>query len=152
MAPQIIEGPVALGITDTLATIFWVTDEESIDSVRYRPKRDGEWLTVTGSEYIRIHNVTLTGLERNTRYQYEVTSTDPSGNTSEPVADEFKTDSQPDLTAPRIIQGPAASGITDNQATIEWKTEEISDSKVSYGPDHRDESDWDEVKSSCPNT
>ena len=130
--PQIIQGPLALGITDMQATIEWVTDEPSDSRVRFHIHDFTDTTEVILPDLVRDHRVTLTNLQAGTRYDFEVNSTDASGNTSATKDDDFTTAGGADVAGPQIIQGPLALGITDMQATIEWVTDEISDSHVRY--------------------
>ncbi len=77
--PVITSGPDAAGITDTAATISWITDEVS-DSVVEYGLDDSYGQTASESADVTDHDVSLTGLSPDTTYHYRVGSTDPSGN------------------------------------------------------------------------
>ncbi|MCH7573890.1 MAG: hypothetical protein IIA59_02080 [Candidatus Marinimicrobia bacterium] len=132
LAPEIIEGPVAFGITDLQATIFWLTDEISDSRVRYHIEGTTDTLEVILTELVLEHGVTLTNLTLGTRYRFEVSSTDASGNASEIEDGRFATLGGADVDGPIVIRGPIALAITDNSVRIAWVTDELSDSHVSY--------------------
>ena len=63
-APKIIGGPVAVNVTSKTATIVWVvqTDELTLHLPNGSPKQ---------SPSLHVERTTLTGLQPNTRYEYE---------------------------------------------------------------------------------
>lgn len=60
-------------VTDTSATILWTTDIPADSLVEYGPSTDYGH-TVDNPDIVCDHDVTLTGLERNTLYHYRVIS------------------------------------------------------------------------------
>ncbi len=68
-------------IADTSCTVSWTTDETSDSRVNYSKNSD---LSSNQTEYdadmVTSHSVTLTNLEPNTKYYFEVFSTDISGD------------------------------------------------------------------------
>ncbi|MFH1008130.1 MAG: fibronectin type III domain-containing protein [Candidatus Latescibacterota bacterium] len=132
LAPRIVNGPGVVGITYDRATVLWTTDEPAIGYVRYGPTakyglRDSTAVTAS------VHGITLTSLLPGTTYYYQVWATDPSGNVSQVRGGSFLTEAAPDTVVPRLLTGPAAVGVTHDGATIEWTTDEISDSFVEFG-------------------
>jgi len=82
----------------------------------------------------RAHQHTLTGLAPGTLYHCRVLMTDLSGNG--PTASEeftFRTASIIDTRAPEIIGQPRVARRTDTQISLEWSTDEVSDSRIEYG-------------------
>ena len=130
--PEIIEGPIALGISNSSAIIQWETDEISDSWVRYQISGTGNWMELTDSLLVLDHSIPLGDLAADTDYDYEVQSTDLSGNSSEIEDDDFETAGAADAFGPEIVEGPSAEGVTNNQATVEWETDELSDSHLSY--------------------
>jgi len=131
-APVIINGPLALNVTDTEATIVWETDEISVSGVSYN---DGTvYGVVTDEQLLNKHQVQLTHLSPATQYFMTVSSTDALGNgpsLSESLS--FNTQSLADSTPPTITNSPKVVGITHQSAMILWKTDESSDSVIRYG-------------------
>lgn len=133
LTPPNIEGnPQLIGLTDTWATLEWVTDELSTSVVEYgaeelERRREAPELT-------RQHRLTVTNLLPDTGYRYRVSSTDGSQNG--PVfSDElqFRTQAAPDLAAPQIVNGPRLVSRTNRTAILAWETDELADSFVRYG-------------------
>ncbi|UCE74218.1 MAG: S8 family serine peptidase [Methanomassiliicoccales archaeon] len=133
--PEITSGPDAIDITDSSATIVWKTEYEASTSlVRY-----GETTyygnTSSDDKYVLDHSIKLTGLNPATIYYYQIESEDSSGNT-QTLGDSsryFTTGGSKDKTPPEITDGPKVTILTDESATIEWTTNEKSDSWVDYG-------------------
>ncbi len=138
--PGIESGPELIILTDTTATIVWVTDEESDSLVRYgitdsyglEEPSDGPT-----DEYVTIHNITLTDLSHSTTYHYQVESRDTSPNKNEATSGDYTFTTKPkaDLTKPKIIAGPTVLVVGEDTATIVWTTDEDSDSVLHYGTD-----------------
>jgi len=141
-APVILSGPVARNITSSSATIIWATNEISDSRVSWDTTTDYTE-TIEDATGARIHSVTLTDLEAGTVYHYAVGSADQSGNVvTTDVAGTvlglskdhtFRTLSFDDTNAPVILSGPIIRSRDDDTAVIEWKTDEISGSKVTIG-------------------
>jgi PKD repeat protein len=132
-APEIINGPKAVDVKQDRATILWITNEDADGFVEYTtiegfPESD----SVRVVELTRQHRIDLTGLEADTRYFYRVQSTDAAGNSSRFKRGLFHTKKNPDNKPPVITKGPAAEEVTDQSATILWRTNEVSTSIVEY--------------------
>ncbi len=132
VAPVIAIAPSAQSIGATSVTIAWSTDKLSNSTVKYGPS--GEALTqVTGDiSYTRQHSVVLSKLKHSTAYQFQVTSTDPSGNAVQSTTVSFTTNAKADTTAP-TLGAATVSSVSANSATISWSTDEPATSSVSYG-------------------
>ncbi len=130
-SPLTITNVSSGNITQTTATITWTTDEPANSTVNY-------WytappgLTASNSTFDSNHTVNLTGLDPNTTYYYQVSSSDESGNTT--VDDNsghfysFKT-----MMLASTLSAVSATNITDTSATITWTTDELGNSTVHYG-------------------
>ena len=133
-APIIVEGPLAVDISDTEATIVWTTDEPADSGVSYN---DGTHYGIARDEaFVTDHVVRLMSLTPATVYHCTVSSTDPLGNG--PTLSKkfiFKTLPAADQTAPIIVGGPAVLTTTHKIALIRWTTDERSDSVIEYGTD-----------------
>jgi len=140
--PVLTSGPTVRARTTTALTIGWTTDESSNSVVHFGEATSGKLArlsaddlteTVTMTDNVAEHSVTITNLKPATTYAYQVGSTDPSGNgetisavqTALTLADE-------DLTPPKLVEQPAVIGRTDSRITVRWTTDEPSDSRVSY--------------------
>src|SRR5207237_1249497 len=75
------------------------------------------------------HSVALSGLTDGTTYHYRVKSKDGAGNLATSADSTFTTN---DITAP-VLSGLAVSSVGGTGATIQWTTNEASDSQVEYG-------------------
>ncbi|MEK7192336.1 MAG: fibronectin type III domain-containing protein, partial [Patescibacteria group bacterium] len=76
----IISSVTATDITNSGATITWITDEPSTSRVEYGLTTSYGSFTSTNTSLVTTHSVTLTGLNPGTVYHYVVTSKDLPGN------------------------------------------------------------------------
>ena len=133
-APVIVLGPSAVGVTDNQATVQWSTDEAGTSQAEYSLQPDLADAQPFGSQdLLTQHALMLVDLLSDTTYYYRVSSTDAASNPSQPKSGQFKTLAAPDTLEPQILSGPVATGITDNQATVQWSTDEAGTSVVEYG-------------------
>ena len=144
-APQITSTPTVVSMTDTSATISWTTDKPGTSVVEYGPTTDyGSFAPVPSStQYKTSHNVTITGLTASSTYHFRASSVSEQGigpehmpNDSNPSIDyafTTKATGQTDTTAPSIVSIPTVVAFSYDSATIEWTTNELSDSVVDYG-------------------
>ncbi len=130
--PVIVEGPMAINISDREATIIWKTDEPATSGVSYN---DGVAYGVTSDDgLVADHSIRLTGLKPYTTHTYTVSSKDALGNgptLSKPAT--FKTMAAPDTTPPVIIERSVVVYTTHQSAVIFWRTDEPADSLVEFG-------------------
>jgi len=77
--PPVIKNISASSDTETSAVITWTTNEPSNSQVEYG-KTTEYGLTATSDELTTTHSITLSGLEPNTAYYYQVKSKDEAGN------------------------------------------------------------------------
>lgn len=76
----ILHGPFLQAPSETGLTLSWVTSRKCVSRVEYRPEASAQWLTNTPAHHglvdadVAHHNVTLTGLQPGTRYEYRVVS------------------------------------------------------------------------------
>ncbi len=150
-APKITK-PLAIEYTsDNTATATWQTNKPTDTVLEYNIYGGGP-IRISDATPKTKHQVTLTGLAPNTAYEVAISATDSYGNTvlaklgdrkvfitflgdggSFVPQTSFWTDVDPDLTPPVITIDPAVVGLSDNRATIQWATDELSDSLVRYG-------------------
>src|SRR5207253_8133853 len=113
----------------TSASIQWTTNEASDSQVEYGLTAS-YGLTTTLDTTLRIaHSVAVGGLTENTTYHYRVKSKDAAGNLATSADSTFTT---ADITPP-VISGVAVTNISGTGTTIQWTTNEASDSQVEYG-------------------
>ncbi|MBZ5538783.1 MAG: fibronectin type III domain-containing protein [Acidobacteriia bacterium] len=126
----VISGTAASQITQSGATIGWTTNEASDTQVEYGPTASYGSSTTLNTSLVTSHSAALSGLTASTLYHYRVKSRDAGGNLATSVDFTFTT--APDTTAP-VISAISTSTITLTGATINWTTNEASDTQVDYG-------------------
>ncbi len=158
LPPVIIKGPEVYW-TDKTVSFVWETDEICEMYVMLRPKISGKKFMKYGWwKKVRKHTFTITNLLAGQEYEYKLVSRDMNGNTTTwpegsdgsslaksselkkadqpPGGDgSFFTDEDPDTQVPVIIEGPTVVSKTSNSVTVQWKTDERSDSYIVYGMD-----------------
>ncbi|GEM_PF-2289437 len=130
--PPVISNVAAGNITVSSTTITWTTDEASDRQVEYGLTTSYGSSSALNSALLTSHSVTLSNLQANTTYNYRVKSKDAAGNLA--VSANFTFTTLPDVTPP-VISNVNSSNITTAAATINWSTDEASDSQVEYGLD-----------------
>jgi len=132
-APKITSDPEVVYKNDQSATIQWTTDEETSGEVEFGPTEELGFVR-TLLETGNTQEITLTNLEADTKYYYKVSSTDLSNNgPTESAVLSFTTDAAADLTSPTISD--VVANPSDVSAIVTWKTDELADSFVEFGPD-----------------
>ena len=133
--PPTLSNVTVSNINTTSATITWNTDELSDSSVGY--SEDVAYLPERGlASMVTAHEIVLTNLDPGTTYNIRVKSHDSVGNLGQNDKDNPGSTSIPNFTF-ETLPGPAISGvpvpnISNNQATIDWKTSTDSSSYVVY--------------------
>lgn len=89
--PPVISNIQAINITDTSATITWITNESSDSSVTYTTVSPPSSTTASDNNMVISHSFTINGLKANKSVTYTVTSTDVSGNTTTSSKQSFMT-------------------------------------------------------------
>ncbi|GFO67713.1 hypothetical protein GMLC_12920 [Geomonas limicola] len=131
--PVILEGPMALNITEQSALISWGTDEPSDGVVEYGTSEALEQVA-SRTQLVRGHAIGLTGLNAGTLYYYRVSSTDSFGNgPTQSRVGSFTTNAFPVFKQPVITKAPSVIYRTDTTLTLYWETDEPCDSVVQYG-------------------
>ena len=123
-----ISGVVAGNITYNSAIITWTTDRLADSTVNY----GGNFTlghSASDSTFVTDHSITLTGLAPSTLYYFEVSSTNPYGNTTVDTNGGFYYS----FTSGLMISDVSAGNITDTSAIISWTTDQPGDSTVTYG-------------------
>lgn len=138
-APIISNVSIA-NLTESTATINWSSNEPAESAVEYGINNSygnmSEWNTTAATN----HGFTLSGLNPGTAYHYRLFNQDAAGNIATSADYTFTTASAPAPTTPEDITAPmitdiSVQGITAFSATINWITDEASESAVEYGID-----------------
>ena len=97
IVPPIISN-VQVSVTDTSATIVWMTNELANSQVFYGLTSEYGLTSAVGT-MVTAHSLVLTGLTPNTSYHYRVSSTDANSNSSSNSTDNlnFTTSSAPNV-------------------------------------------------------
>ncbi len=130
--PRFITEPEVEARTDQEIVLEWRTDEAGAARIEYETP-DGERLTRNVESRQTAQQISLVNLEADTEYDLSIYVSDASQNEiPEPFLLTARTDGEPDLEPPRILNGPAVEAVTDRGATVVWTTDELSDSYVDY--------------------
>ena len=123
----------AISITSTSADITWLTNELSDSQTLYGTTSAYGTLTAVAPTLVTAHVISLSGLQASTLYHYQVKSRDGAGNLA--TSTDFTFTTSADNGTPDIFD-ISASSITTTSATINWRTNNPSDSQVEYGTAH----------------
>ena len=115
--------------SDSAATITWTTNESSTTQVEYGTTTAYGIPSSINYDLLTSHSQGISGLASNTTYHYRVKSRDAAGNLGTSSDGTFSTGDE----TPPIISSVFASNISSNGATINWTTNEASDTQVEYG-------------------
>jgi hypothetical protein len=134
IVPLISQGPEVIGISDTLVTLRWVTDEIADSMVSYGLQ--GQMLNLQAGDISDVteHIIVLTNLTPNTSYDFRVFSIDANGNgpTISPVLN-FTTGTTADSNGPGFNTPPTVTLVSESGVVIEWSTDEAATALVRYG-------------------
>ncbi|MFA6107459.1 MAG: fibronectin type III domain-containing protein [Candidatus Latescibacterota bacterium] len=149
LPPVVVAGPEVV-VSHATATFLWRTNEPCFAAVAVGT----ESTLGTPAEQLfeeeeagEEHRVTITGLDRATRYLFALVSRDLEGNETvlgsrgrragkvvRPLTSDgalsFVTTTESDFEAPAIVDGPRLISRTDREAILAWTTNEIGDSRV----------------------
>ncbi len=124
--PVIISGPSS-DVTATTASIVWATDEVTNSLVLLEGRQ------VAGDPKTEGHRVLVTNLAPETRHSYIVISADPAGNESRSIEKFFRTQAEPDIEPPIVLEGPSIPYLSDRQVTFCLLTNEPSSTELVVG-------------------
>ncbi|OGY43974.1 MAG: hypothetical protein A2731_02495 [Candidatus Buchananbacteria bacterium RIFCSPHIGHO2_01_FULL_39_8] len=133
---QITASNVAVvGVTESSAMIVWATDLPGDSQIRFAQDllslSLADWQTKQAFAADLVnHQVTLTGLNNNTYYTFEVRSTDQSG--SEPVSGSGHFTTGANGLGDLIVSNISVSNITETSATITWTSSAAGDSQIRF--------------------
>jgi len=122
--PPIISNITVINVTNQSARIIWDTDDSSNATIKY-----GTNLVIKTTEFVKHHEIYLTGLQEKTLYHYNITSCNDKGYCSENGPYSFTT---VDLTPPTILSN-SVTELTNSSAKIFIRTNEDSRVMVYYG-------------------
>ncbi|MSS73488.1 MAG: hypothetical protein EXS64_18665 [Candidatus Latescibacteria bacterium] len=136
LAPVVLQGPAAEGITQTTATVLCATDEPSTLQVEYRVRGGSPAFTSSPADSVRRkeHRIGLSGLASGTTYEYRTLARDAAGNLTtfpDPPYPAFTTLAA-DTTAPQFVAPPSAPFISDSSAVVVWTTDERGTSEAAF--------------------
>ncbi|MBT8038475.1 MAG: metallophosphoesterase [Verrucomicrobiae bacterium] len=120
---------VAEDITDTTASIYWVTGTAGNSTVRFGTAPGVYTSTVNDSGSKTSHQVGLTGLTADTTYYFEVKTSD-GGSFNPTGTGSFTTAPDPSGT---LTRGPYLQSASHDRITFRWETSEPGDATVNYG-------------------
>ena len=134
-APPTISNVQVTNITQTSATISWITDELADNIVEYGISTTSlNLLAGSTASSTQNHQVLLQNLTPGTTYYFQVKSKDTSGNLSidNNSGNYYNFTTQQDNTPPLIfnVQVPLVAATS---VVITWDTDELSTSQVIYG-------------------
>ncbi len=128
-APEITDINVTI-FSATSADVTWTTNEVSNSQIQYGLTNLYGMATDLDITLVTSHTQRIEGLTENATYHFLVRTVDESGNLSISSDSTFITD----FTPPVITDSPAPT-VNTNDATIEWTTDEQSDSQIKYSSD-----------------
>jgi len=125
-------------ITGTTATIQWLTDEPATTEVDYgRTIKYGS--AKTSSSKVRVHDITLTGLQPASTYHFLVKSKDTDKNITRWEDMTFQTyvDTTPEQSELLVYNVKPSSennlNVTPDSVVISWWTNKVAEGWVKYG-------------------
>lgn len=133
--PQCSTPPSAEGFVN-FAEISWKNNELATAEINYREKDTIDWLQKNHSTLSLTGFIQLHGLSPDTDYEFQISLTDPVGNSANCAIGEFNSGSEstsPDVPAPVFSITPFVNNISQFSATINWSTERASSGQVRYG-------------------
>jgi phosphodiesterase/alkaline phosphatase D-like protein len=126
---DILAGPTVTFLTNTSVTISWETDVAGNSIVNYGTDQALD-SSVVDLEERQLHSLTLTGLDTNTTYYYQVITElkDYDARVTSPV-DSFTTGRD----AIAIVIGPTVEIVDPTTVVVTWSTDAPASSVVEYG-------------------
>jgi serine protease AprX len=135
LSPPIITD-IVVEVNGNSAVISWSTDKPANSIIQYGNATPLDSVVEDLDNYDFSHSMTLTDLELDTDYYFNIQGFDENGvgPGESGIQDPFHTDKSLDTTPPVIIDGPRVlDPILDTSATIFWRTDENSTSVVEFG-------------------
>ena len=134
--PVITGVEVVMGsLTESSASITWLTDVPANSAVFYGTNPNNLNLTVQNAAVVTTHILPLAGLTPDTQYFFFVQSNDgtaePNTNTSGIFSFTTLPGAVPGITGVEVVMG----SLTESSASITWMTDVPANSTVFYGTD-----------------
>ncbi len=133
-APVCTPEPSAIGYVDS-AQISWASNELTTALVKYRALDSEDWLQNGTLDLATQDSLLITGLLAETVYEQQITLTDVAGNSTQCPSGTFNTLAPEAIPDAIFTLQPVISNITENSATVTWKTLQPSTGNVRYGKD-----------------
>ena len=133
LPPTFTEGPSLLSVTDKTAILAFRTSEPMNLALRLAETDSTDTTRVNQSDFTDQRQLTVTGLDPNTEYQYLVSGRDVSGNVSQTRSGVFRTNATADATAPRLVGAVNVVARGSDRFTVEWDTDEAADTHGETG-------------------
>jgi len=130
--PPVISAISETSIGTTNATINFTTDEAATTTINYGVTTS-YGTTYTNAALVTTHTAALTGLIPNTQYNYQIQTSDSSGNIRTQANRTFTT--AVDLTTVAPIISSVVATPTSTDATVTWSTNESATSRVLFSWD-----------------
>ncbi|MBU3004321.1 carboxypeptidase regulatory-like domain-containing protein [Paraglaciecola arctica] len=131
-APIILSGPFISDITNSEATVTWITNEPASSGISYN---DGTaYGVLSNDELTTDHKMRLTGLDSATDYNVTVSSQDAKANG--PTLSQVETFSTLvilDTTAPKLLGIPLVHEINKNHVGLFVHTDETAAVQIHFG-------------------
>jgi hypothetical protein len=138
--PRYLEGPAHVSVTHRKATLRWRTTEPAAYQVHYwiygvNPLSQPDQILKEAEleELEPSWQVDLLNLLADTVYFYQVQAIDASNNVGYSPIIGFRTQAEPDRTAPLILGRPAVNDRTSTSAKVNFSASEASIGGVRYG-------------------
>ncbi len=127
-APSVPTGLTATAASSTQINLTWNASTDNVGVTGYRIYRGGVQIATSAT-----NAYSNTGLTASTAYSYTVAAYDAESNVSaQSTAASATTNSTADSQAP-VLSSIGSANVTANAATINWITDEASDSQVEFG-------------------
>ncbi|RME52192.1 hypothetical protein D6783_05570, partial [Candidatus Woesearchaeota archaeon] len=110
---------IANSSTNESATISWNTTEDANATVFYGLSPANLSLSASNATIGTVHVVVLTNLTNGTRYYYNVSSCDPSGNCNVSGTYNFSTSNNPDTEAPSVTSPAVNDSVLHANASLQ---------------------------------
>lgn len=132
IVPPVISGIEITNISNSQATVTWLTNEPCTGVLTWTPQGGGSPASRVLGTSQSVFVLTMPGLTPGTVYDVDIDMVDSSQNPAS-ASTSFTTTTTSDVIPPIITEGPTVSGLTQTSATITWTTNEESSSTVQYG-------------------
>jgi hypothetical protein len=127
----LISNLATTNITSASVTVTWTTDQPSNSQINYGATTAYGSSTTLDTNVVTSHSETITGLTAGTTYDFDVTSTNATSQSTTSPNSTFTT---PTITAiPPYVGYVVAWGINNTGATVTWSTDVAANAQLAYG-------------------